>query len=601
MNDRGELPAVGGEAVTAARSQGRLRVGNVDKWARAATVEGDLDVGTGTPGKLEARLPRHGMGVIRRRGSLGLPGHLRAVSIVTPVLAVIPVFRMLLRPGLGDRRGRLRRAGATAATTVEAARHPALGRSRELQGQGEERPGKSRPNGEEDETPTDGTRWRLGTHDEDLLSQIRPASMIETVLMWTRNALAERDRTDPLAPFRDRFYLPEGLFYFDGNSLGPLPRTVRERVAKVVEQEWGEDLIRSWNTHDWIDLPRTVAAKIAPLVGAEADEVAVTDSTSVNLFKVLAAALELRPGRRVILSEREQFPTDLYMAQGLAGLLAKGHDPRLVPAGSIGKTLEEIGDEVAVVCLSHVQFKHGHLLDMAAITRAAHERGALAIWDLSHSGGALPVELDAAGADFAVGCGYKFLNGGPGAPAYVYVARRHHAAARSPLAGWFGHAAPFAFDLDYRPAPGVGRFLCGTPPILSLAALDAALDAFADVDLDAVRRKSIELGNLFLELVEARCGEELGDTNGLTIACPRDGERRGSQVSLAHPEGYAIVQALLDRGVIPDFRAPNVLRFGLTPLYLRYVDVWDAVEILAEILRERSFDDPRYRERRKVT
>lgn len=407
----------------------------------------------------------------------------------------------------------------------------------------------------------------------------------------SREAAAERDREDPLAPCRELFLLPPDLLYFDGNSLGPLTRAARARVREVMDRQWGDDLVRSWNLHGWIDLPRRVAAKIAPLVGAAADEIAVTDSTSVNLYKAVAAALELRPGRRVVLSETAQFPTDLYMIRGLADLLDGRVELWLAAPEGLA---EAISDDVAVVCLSHVRFKDGALLDMAEINRAAHHRGALTVWDVAHSAGALAVDLGESGADFAVGCGYKFLNGGPGAPAFLYAARRHQEAARSPLAGWLGHEDPFAFDLDYRPAPGVDRFLCGTPPILALAALDAALDVFASVDLAAVRRKSVALGDLFLDLVRRRCPE-------VGIVCPLDGRRRGSQIAVAHPEGYAVVQALAERGVVGDFRPPDVMRFGLAPLYLRYADVWDAAAALAEILETRAWDEPRFREREKVT
>ena len=418
------------------------------------------------------------------------------------------------------------------------------------------------------------------------------SELVRSVLP-TRADLAERDLHDPLARCRELFHLPEGLLYFDGNSLGPLAKSVRERVRDVMEHEWGDDLIRSWNVHGWIDLPRRVAAKIAPLVGARTSEVAVADSTSVNLYKLLAAALELRPERRVILSETAQFPTDLYMAQGLAQLLGQGYELRLTNPDGLE---EAIGEDVALLCLSHVRFKSGDLLDMAKINETAHRHGVLVLWDLSHSAGALGVDLSCSGADFAVGCSYKFLNGGPGAPAFLYVAERHLDEVSSPLAGWMGHDAPFAFDLDYRPAPGIDRFLCGTAPILSLAALDAALEAFADVDMAQVRRKSMALGDLFLKLVGQQCAGL-----GVDFACPAAAERRGSQVSLAHPEGYAVVQALIARGVVPDFRTPDVMRFGLTPLYQRYTDVWDAVQVLREVLATREWDQPRFLERQKVT
>ncbi len=410
--------------------------------------------------------------------------------------------------------------------------------------------------------------------------------------VWTRDALLELDREDPLAYCRERFVLPEGLLYFDGNSLGPLTHTSRRRVREVTEQQWGRDLIGSWNQHDWIHLPLQVGAKIAGLIGAEEDEVVVADSISVNLFKLLASALELRPGRRTILSDTANFPTDLYMAQGLAQLEERVRLRRVAP----DELITAIDSNTAVVTLSHVEFKTGELRDMAAIQDAARENGALVIWDLAHSAGALEVDLDSCGADFAVGCGYKFLNGGPGAPAFIYVARRLHQRASSPLFGWFGHRDPFAFDTDYVPADGVQRFQCGTPPIVSLAALDAALDTFQGVDLAELRRKSMKLGDLFLDLVEQECSGF-----GLEIGCPRDAERRGSQVSLRHPQGYAIVQALIERGVVGDFRAPDVLRFGITPLYQRYVDVWDVVVVLRKVMETEAFEDSRYRRRGVVT
>ena len=413
----------------------------------------------------------------------------------------------------------------------------------------------------------------------------------------TREALAELDRRDPLASCRGLFELPDGVLYFDGNSLGPLTRSSRRRVRDVLDRQWGEDLIRSWNVHDWIHLPRRVGTKIAPLIGAAGDQVVAADSTSVNLFKLLAAALALRPGRRVILTEASNFPTDLYIAQGLVELQRSSREAADVElrAVAIEDLVAAIDSDVAVVSLCHVDFRGGELRDMAAITRAAHRHGALVLWDLAHSAGALPVDLAASEADLAVGCGYKFLNGGPGAPAFVYVARHLQEAARSPLAGWLGHQDPFAFEPNYRPAPGIDRFQCGTPPILSLAALDAALEVFEDIDLTVLRRKSCALGDLFLELVEQECGKELEP------ACPRVAERRGSQISLRHPQGYAMIQALIDRGVVGDFRTPDILRFGLTPLYQRYVDVWDAVAILREVLATRAWDDPRFRQRGKVT
>jgi kynureninase len=411
--------------------------------------------------------------------------------------------------------------------------------------------------------------------------------------MITRESLAARDAADPLASARAAFTLPAGVIYLDGNSLGALPRAAIARSATVVEEEWGRDLIRSWNAHGWVDLPRRVGDKIARLIGAAPGEVVVADSTSVNLFKVLAAALALRPDRRVILSERENFPTDLYMAQGLIALLGKGHELRLLPPEAIAGAIDH---DTAAVMLTHVSYRTGLMYDMAGVTARAHEAGALAVWDLAHSAGAVPVDLTAARADFAIGCGYKFLNGGPGAPAFLYVAQRHQEGFTQPLSGWFGHAAPFAFEPGYRPAPGIARMLCGTPPVLSLAALEVGVDEMLRHDMAAIRAKSLALGDLFIRLVEERCAGL-----GLTLISPRDSAVRGSQVGFAHPQGWPIMQALIARGVIGDFRAPDILRFGLTPLYLRYVDVWDAAEILADILRTRAWDAEHFHARAAVT
>jgi kynureninase len=408
----------------------------------------------------------------------------------------------------------------------------------------------------------------------------------------TRADCEARDRADPLAPFRARFALPDGIVYLDGNSLGALPKAAAARLKDAVETQWGRDLIRSWNVHRWIDLPQRAGAKIARLVGAKAGEVVVADSTSVNLFKLLAAALKMRPGRRVILSEPGNFPTDLYVAQGLIEVLGGKHELKLVPGEKI---LGAIDDSVAVVSLTHVNYKSGRIHDMAAVTANAHAAGALMLWDLCHSAGALPVELNAAKADFAVGCGYKYLNGGPGAPAFLFVAERHQEAIRPPLSGWMGHAHPFTFDVAYEPAAGIARNLCGTPPVLSMQALDAALDVMLEADMGALRQKSLALGDLFLALVEQRCGRH-GFVNG---SAARD--ERGSQVGLLHPEGYAIMQALIARGVIGDFRAPDMLRFGFAPLYNRYIDVWDAVEALTSVMDTRAWDTAKFKTRAAVT
>ena len=408
-----------------------------------------------------------------------------------------------------------------------------------------------------------------------------------------RATVADMDRADPLAEWRDRFTLPDGVVYLDGNSLGPLPRGTAERLQQAVTGEWGEGLIRSWNDAGWIDLPRRVGDKIARLVGGRPGEVVVADSTSVNLFKVLSAAVKLNPDRRVVLSERENFPTDLYIAQGLIQLLGGGHELRLVEPDEVGAALD---DETAVLMLTHVNYRTGRMHDLAALTAEAHAHGALVLWDLAHSAGAVPVDLTAAGADFAVGCGYKYLNGGPGAPAFVYVAERHQPRFSQPLSGWLGHAQPFEFSPVYRPAEGIARYLCGTQPVLSMTALECGVDSVLDADMALLRRKSLALSDLFIRLVEERCPDA-----GLELVTPREHARRGSQVCLRHAEGYPIMQALISRGVIGDFRAPDILRFGLAPLYLRYVDVWDAVAHLADILATRAWDQPEFKQRAAVT
>ena len=402
-------------------------------------------------------------------------------------------------------------------------------------------------------------------------------------LTLPREAAAELDRADPLRRHRHRFTLPEGVLYLDGNSLGALPAHTPERIARLVEQEWGEGLIRSWNDAGWYDLPRVLGDRLAPLVGAAAGQTVVCDSTSVNLFKVLTAALRLRPERRVVVAEQGSFPTDLYLTEGAA----PGRERRLLSGDrdTLAELDQLLDQDVAVVLLSHVDYRTGRLHDMAAVTDLVHRHGALVVWDLCHSAGALPVQLDACDADFAVGCSYKYLNGGPGSPAFLYAAARHHDAARQPLTGWFGHADPFAFEPGYRPAPGIGRFLTGTPPLLSLAGLQAALDVWDDVDLAALRTKSLALTSLFLQLTAPL---------GLPSLTPAAERERGSQVSLRHPHAYAVMQALIERGVIGDFRAPDVLRFGFTPLYLGHAEVWDAAEALREVLASGVWREPRF-------
>jgi kynureninase len=410
---------------------------------------------------------------------------------------------------------------------------------------------------------------------------------------YTRASVRLLDLADPLAQMRDLFYLPRGIVYLDGNSLGALPRSTRRRLNEVIQKEWGERLIRSWNESGWIEAPQRVGDKIARLIGAQRGEVIVADSTSINLFKTLAAALALRPDRRVILSTLDNFPTDLYIAQGLIKQLGMGHELRLVAGDELA---ESMSDDVAALMLTHINYQSGRILDMPGLTRKAHEHGALALWDLSHSAGALPVDLGAADADLAVGCGYKYLNGGPGAPAFLYVAERHQASFSQPLSGWMGHAQPFAFVPDYAPAEGVARYLCGTPAMLSLAALECGVDLLLEAEMARIREKSLALTTLFIDLVESRLRRF-----GLELLTPLDTAIRGSQVSFRHPEGYAMMQALIHDGVIGDFRTPDIMRFGFTPLYLRYVDVWDAVTRLRRILVEKRWDQPAYQRRQKVT
>jgi kynureninase len=428
--------------------------------------------------------------------------------------------------------------------------------------------------------------------------------------MTTRKDCLALDAADKLSPLRDHFTLPEGVIYLDGNSLGALPKAAPARIQQVVQEEWGRDLIRSWNTAGWMEMSRRLGDRIAPLIGADAGEVVVADSTSVNLYKVLSAAIALvkadASDRKVILSERSNFPTDLYIAESLAR--EHGFVLKLVNVDEIGAHLD---DQLAVLMLTHVNYRTGLMHDMAGVTRAAHAAGALVVWDLAHSAGAVPVNLKGDGApeeaaDFAVGCGYKYLNGGPGAPAFVwahpwhteYMDSQHM---RQPLSGWLGHNAPFDFKPDYQPGKGIQRFVCGTPPVLSLAALECGLDVFWAAEafggMEALRQKSVALTHLFIALIEEHCAGQ-----GLTLFTPRDAALRGSQVSFSRATGgYGVMQALIARGVIGDFRAPDILRFGFTPLYTRYVDVWDAMVHLAQVLHNGEWREARFNQRAAVT
>ena len=395
------------------------------------------------------------------------------------------------------------------------------------------------------------------------------------------------DAKDPLAPLRDRFELPEGVIYLDGNSLGARPRAALARAHEVVALEWGNDLIKSWNSAGWFEMPKRLGDRLAPLIGARHGEVAVTDTTSLNLFKALAAALAIQaersPERKTIVTERSNFPTDIYMADGLARWLDR--DYRLHLVDNVEELESAIDADCAVLMLTHVNYRTGWQHDMASLTRQAHAAGALAVWDLAHSAGAVPVDLHAAEADFAVGCTYKYLNGGPGAPAFIWVPQRHQAAFRHPLTGWWSHAAPFAMSHGFAAADGIGRALCGTQPVVSLALVECGLEIFAETTMDAIRTKSLALTDLFIALAESRCAN-----HPLGLVTPREHARRGSHVSFTHPHGYAVMQALIERGVIGDYREPEIMRFGFTPLYTSYADVWDAVEILRDILDGGSYD-----------
>lgn len=410
--------------------------------------------------------------------------------------------------------------------------------------------------------------------------------------MITLQQCRDEDANDSLGPLRDAFQLPEGVVYLDGNSLGALSKAAVRSVHELVEEQWGPALIGGWLSHGWIEAPARVGAKIAGLIGALPHEVIATDSTSVNLFKLSVGALRLRPGRRKVISEPGNFPTDLYMIQGAIEALG---ERRLELVARTGLA-EAIDEDTALVVLTHVHYKSADMFDMRAITARAHAAGALVLWDLSHSAGAVAVDLNGANADLAVGCGYKYLNGGPGAPAFLFVAERHQSTLVSPLSGWMGHARPFDFVDEYAPAQGIARFLCGTPPILGLAALEAGVDQLLAADMGTITTKSARMSDLFIDLVRQECAG-----HGLVLVGPERGAPRGSHVSFRHAEGYAIMQALIARGVIGDFRAPDVLRFGFTPLYLRYEDIWRAVQALKQVLDTASWDRAEHRRRAAVT
>lgn len=409
----------------------------------------------------------------------------------------------------------------------------------------------------------------------------------------TRQDCERLDLNDPLRSFRNRYSLPEGMIYLDGNSLGALPVETPARVAKAVQAEWGQHLIGGWMKDGWMTLPERLGDKIAGLIGADAGEVIVVDTTSINLHKVLAAALQLRPGRRTLLTDNGNFPTDVYMAQGLVEILERQHRVRVADEAEIESAIDE---DTAAIFITEVNYRTGRLHDMARITAAAHAKGALAIWDLAHTAGCVPVDLNRSKADFAVGCGYKYLNGGPGAPAYLFAAKRHHDKVRQPLTGWLGHTAPFDFGLDYKPAQGILQWKCSSPPILGLVALDVGVDGLIEAGIGRIRAKSQTLTDLFIRLVEERLGD-----HGFIVATPKAPAERGSQVALRHPQAWPIMQALIARSVIGDFRAPDVARFGFAAPYTRFVDVWDTVEHIHDIMASGAWQKSEFQAKKSVT
>ncbi len=409
----------------------------------------------------------------------------------------------------------------------------------------------------------------------------------------TRSEFEALDQSDPLAAFRDEFFLPENVIYLNGNSLGAMPLAAAGRAKRVIEHEWAEGLIGSMNTAGWYELPSTLGRKIAPLVGAKPNEVVLTDAVGINLYKVVSAALKMQPGRRIVVMEGSNFPTNNYMVQGLLAELDKGYTIRFAEADEI---MDAIDEDVAAICITHVHYKTGHIHDMAAITEKAQAVGAAAVWDLCHSVGAMPVDLNGCNVDYAVGCTYKYVNCGPGAPSLLFVAERHHGKYTQPLTGWYGHADPFGFERDYRPVEDVRQMLTGTQATASLSIAEIGIDIMLRADMQQIREKSMRMTDLFIELVEERCGDY-----GFELISPRNAEQRGSHVSFHNDDGYSIIRAMHDQGVVCDFRAPGKMRFGFAPLYIRYVDVWDAADRLHNILANDTWKEPKYQVRATVT
>lgn len=415
------------------------------------------------------------------------------------------------------------------------------------------------------------------------------------VRSFNRASCQALDAADSLRAYRELFHLPENTIYLDGNSLGALPKATPPRLETVLREEWGKGLIRSWNQHAWVTLPQRVGRKLAPILGAGVDEVIITDSTSVNIFKLLAGALAMPDvqGRRVILSERGNFPTDLYVAEGLNAMLGGKYLLKLVESDQLA---DAIDSDVAVALVTQVDYCSGRLRNMADLNKCARAVGTRVVWDLSHSAGAVELALNQDGAELAVGCGYKYLNGGPGAPSFVYVAKALQADFDNPLSGWFGHRAPFEFSSAYAPSAGIERLLCGTPSVIAMAGLECGIDTFADTTMLAIRTKSVALSELFRELIAQECGKY-----DLRCVSPVEPGKRGSQLSFAHEQAYAIMQAIIERGVIGDFRQPDLMRFGFTPLYVRFVDCWDAVAAIRDVMSDGAWRDDKYHQRNTVT
>ena len=406
--------------------------------------------------------------------------------------------------------------------------------------------------------------------------------------------LKHLDKQDPLSKYREEFFLPKNTIYFDGNSLGPVPTKTIKNLNKTINEEWGKDLINSWNKANWINLPQALGDKIAPLLGAKSGEVVVVDSTSLNLFKVLTSALRLNKNRKKIVSESTNFPSDLYILEGVNGMLNNHYECQLIDDDINFE--KYIDSSTAVVMLSHINYKTGRISDMKKITDYAHQQGALVVWDLSHSVGVIPMDLHNIGVDFAVGCTYKHLNGGPGAPGFLYVHSDLIAIVSQPLSGWLGHSDPFAFEAKYTPANNINKFICGTPSILSYKAVESALDIFDEISLEQVREKSIQLSELFIKLIQQECGDF-----GFELFSPIDAALRGSQISYKHENAYPIMQSLISRGIIGDYREPNILRFGISPLYMRYEDVWSAIICLKNIMQSNEWDSSNFKIRNYVT